>query len=279
MDNNHLDNFITYGLKRRSTVTRETYKAALLHFELFLRTRKLVLDNFTKQDVQDYLDAMEGEGKAPATIHKHFYALRAYSKWIKRKTLTEDIRLIHLPDVKKIKPETLSKEERQALVAMASENKRNVAIILLFLGAGLSVSELVTLNRCDVRLENNRGTIIIHKRNAEKTREVAIGPMIRQALSDYLFEREDDHSALFISNRDRPISTRSVQMIIKKYGGDKLRATVLRHTFISAMVQGEEDWSVIQKQAGLITPQMLPRYAKPTKVQIQEVADRLFDEE
>ncbi|KAB2954265.1 tyrosine-type recombinase/integrase [Heliorestis acidaminivorans] len=280
MYSNYIDEFLTYGLEKKSFDTKVAYGSTLAIFEKFLLEYSKDLKSFDAIHIQKYLGILEEQGMAPGTIHKHFYAIKAYCKWIKRKYLTEEIKLIKLPDVKQIAPKTLSKEEVIELIEKASVNKRDLAVIYLLLGAGLSATELVALNKWNIKIDekNKRGTVVIEKIKRGRTRKVAIGPVIRKAITEYLNERGDDDPALFLSNRNQRISVRTVQSIIEKYCG-KTKTSVLRHTFIGAMVQGEEDWAIIQKQAGLVTTQMLPRYAKPKEHNIQDVADRFFEKD
>ena len=96
---------------------------------------------------------------------------------------------------------------------------RDLAIIMLIMGAGLKATDCVELNISDLHLDERY--IKINRR--KKKKNVYISDIICQAISNYLTERihilavYGDDDALFLSLRCRRICTRSVQMMLKRY--------------------------------------------------------------
>lgn len=102
---------------------------------------------------------------------------------------------------------------------------RDIAILTLLLGTGIRVSECVGLDVADVSFKNNCMRIV-RKGGNEST--IYFGEEVATALLDYLeLEREGlaqkaaaEHSnALFLSLRFTRLTTRSVEMLVKKYTG------------------------------------------------------------
>jgi len=97
---------------------------------------------------------------------------------------------------------------------------RDVAILTLFLGTGIRISECVGLNINDVDFQVN-GFRITRKGGNQTV--LYFGDEVKNALSDYLAERKNINAlsgheeALFLSIQRKRISNRAVQDLVKKY--------------------------------------------------------------
>ncbi|MCL2564375.1 MAG: tyrosine-type recombinase/integrase [Defluviitaleaceae bacterium] len=97
---------------------------------------------------------------------------------------------------------------------------RDLAIATLLLGTGIRVSECVGIDISDLNFDIN-GVRIVRKGGDEAI--VYFGGEVREALLGYLAEREKalpaagHENALFLSLRNRRITVRSVQNLVKKY--------------------------------------------------------------
>ena len=98
--------------------------------------------------------------------------------------------------------------------------RRDYAILSLFLGTGIRVSECVGMNIADVDLENN--AFIVTRKGGNQV-VLYFPPEVAEALADYLQERENTEAveghedALFLSLQRRRITQRAVQNLVKKY--------------------------------------------------------------
>lgn len=98
--------------------------------------------------------------------------------------------------------------------------KRDYAILSLFLGTGIRVSECVGLNISDVDLENN--AFIVTRKGGNQV-VLYFPPEVADALAEYMEERngietlEGHENALFLSLQRRRITQRAVQNLVKKY--------------------------------------------------------------
>lgn len=96
---------------------------------------------------------------------------------------------------------------------------RDQAILILFLGTGIRVSELVGLNVEDIDLKSNSFKIV---RKGGNQTILYYNDEVKQALITYLKFREnlklpDDEKALFISIQNKRMGVRSVENMVKKY--------------------------------------------------------------
>ncbi|MEA5059289.1 MAG: tyrosine-type recombinase/integrase [Candidatus Pelethousia sp.] len=97
---------------------------------------------------------------------------------------------------------------------------RDLAILTLFLGTGIRISELVGINMDDINFSANEFSII---RKGGKQDILVFGEEARTALLGYMLERErmtpqiGHEEALFLSLQNRRITVRAVENLVKKY--------------------------------------------------------------
>lgn len=165
---------------------------------------------------------------------------------------------LEAPKIGKRMPKYLNIDESKKLLnAVDGPNKeRDYAIIVLFLNCGLRLSELVSLNISQIADDK---MTVIGKGNKERT--VYLNHACKNALNEYMRvrpkEKLKDKNALFLSERKQRISSRTVQVIVKKYlemaGLDttKYSPHKLRHTAATLMYQyGNADIRSLQEILG-----------------------------
>ena len=97
---------------------------------------------------------------------------------------------------------------------------RDVAILLMFLGTGIRVSELVGINLSDLDLEDN--AFQVTRKGGNQT-ILYFPDQVGEALRRYLAERDQiealpgHEDALFLSLQKRRITQRAVENLVKKY--------------------------------------------------------------
>lgn len=106
---------------------------------------------------------------------------------------------------------------------------RDLAIVTLFLGTGIRISELVGLNTDDIDFNTN--SFVVTRKGGNRS-VLYFNEQVADALKSYYFWRSDNkkipasEKAFFVSLQNRRISTRCVQELVKKYA--KL-ASPLKH--------------------------------------------------
>jgi site-specific recombinase XerD len=119
-----------------------------------------------------------------------------------------------------------------------STKLRDTAIITMFLGTGIRISELVGLNCDDVDFKSN--SFVATRKGGNRT-VLYFNEQVYKALMDYLTTRNSDltklkDQPLFLSLQNKRISTRQVQELVKKYARivsplKKITPHKLRSTF------------------------------------------------
>lgn len=197
--------------------------------------------------------------EAPARARK-LSAIKSFYKYLTVRTKQIDknpVADLEYPKLRKSLPRYLTLEQSAALLKSVSgtNEKRDYAILMLFLNCGIRRSELVGLNLTDVYDDRIR---VIGKGNKE--RFVYFGSACRKAIDDYLVERNDivlsDNRALFGSRDGNRISVSAVHRLVKKAltkaGLDptQFSAHKLRHTAATMMLSGGVDVKTVQEVLG-----------------------------
>ena len=187
-------------------------------------------------------------------------AIKSFYKYltVRTKQLEENpVAELEYPKLRKSLPKYLTFEQSSALLqAVSGKNeKRDYAILMLFLNCGIRRSELVNLNLTDVYKDRIR---VVGKGNKE--RFVYFGTACRKAIDDYLEERSQlelsDNRALFGSRDHNRISVTAVHRLVKKalrqagLDSTQLPAHKLRHTAATMMLSGGVDVKTVQEVLG-----------------------------
>ena len=187
-------------------------------------------------------------------------AIKSFYKYltVRTKQLTENpVADLEYPKIRKSLPKYLTMSESAALLRSVSgqNEKRDYAILMLFLNCGIRRSELVGLNLTDVYEDRIR---VVGKGNKE--RFVYFGSSCRKAIDAYLPERHkkvlSDNRALFGSRDNNRISVTAVHRLVKKallqagLDPDQFSAHKLRHTAATMMLSGGVDVKTVQEVLG-----------------------------
>lgn len=128
--------------------------------------------------------------------------------------------------------------------------KRDFALLSLFLGTGIRVSECVGINLSDVDMENN--AFLVTRKGGNQV-VLYFPPEVADALAEYMEERKQieplpgHEDALFLSLQRRRISQRAIQKLVKKYASiaaplkPKISPHKLRSTFATNLYNATGD--------------------------------------
>ena len=228
--------------------------------------------SITTSDVFDFLSylttvriknpdsAVPERGISTSSRARKLSAIKSFYKYltVRTKQLQENpVADLEYPKLRKSLPKYLTLEQSAALLQAVSgpNEKRDYAILMLFLNCGIRRSELVGLNLTDVYEDRIR---VVGKGNKE--RFVYFGTPCRKAIDAYLPERNKkiltDNRALFGSRDNNRISVSAVHRLVKKYllmaglDTNELSAHKLRHTAATMMLSGGVDVKTVQEVLG-----------------------------
>jgi len=200
------------------------------------------------------------KGISPTARARKLSALKSFYKYltVRTKQLEENpVADFEYPKLRKSLPKYLTYEQSAALLKAVSgtNQRRDYAILMIFLNCGIRRSELVGLNLTDVYEDRLR---VVGKGNKE--RFVYFGTACRKAIDLYMEERKrlvlTDNRALFGSRNGNRISVtavhRLVEKALKKAGLDatQFSAHKLRHTAATMMLSGGVDVKTVQEVLG-----------------------------
>ncbi len=193
--------------------------------------------------IRSFYDYLYKNKRIPANVTELVPLPKIHEKPIIR--LSRDEMLQMLTQAQTGESLTEAQKKYQKLTA-----RRDYALLLLFLGTGIRVSECVGINLEDVDLENN-AFLVTRKGGNEVV--LYFPPEVAEALADYMQEREQvealpgHESALFLSLQRRRISQRAVQNLVKKYASvavplkPKISPHKLRSTYATNLYQETGD--------------------------------------
>lgn len=135
---------------------------------------------------------------------------------------------------------------------------RDVAILTLFLGTGIRISELVGLNVDDIDFDNYAFTVT---RKGGNRAVLYFSEEVANALAEYIELRNvdkeipSDEEALFISIQKRRLSARAVENLVKKYSRlisplKKITPHKLRSTYGTSLYRETQDIYVVAEVLG-----------------------------
>lgn len=189
-----------------------------------------------------------------ATIRSFYKYLTNKAKLLK----TNPVQDLDSPRLKKSLPKYLNLDESLELLDSVDgkNSTRDYCILTLFLNCGLRISELVELNKTDVRGDQLR---VLGK--GGKERILYLNDACQQALEHWLTERDSltlvDQNALFVTLQNRRrISKAAVHKLVKKHlaaaGLDSTQYSShkLRHTAATLMLQNGVDVRTLQEVLG-----------------------------
>jgi integrase/recombinase XerD len=222
------------------------------------------LGRATGEDLERYLADLRADGLAGSTIARRLAALRAFFRHQVLLGDRPDNPAAELPSPRRIRrlPQTLSAAEAERLVEAANGTSpralRDRALVELLYGAGLRVSEAVSLDRASVQLE---ARLVRCTGKGDKERVVPIGRRAAEALRRYLasgrpFLDRRHVPELFLNARGGPLTRAGAFLIVRglaeKAGLDPQRVHphLLRHSFATHLLEGGADLRSVQEMLG-----------------------------
>jgi len=204
----------------------------------------------------------DGTQRSAASLHRFKAAVRSFFAWAEETGLVAEnpARSVTLRRLPRTPPVFLTEAEKRRLLKELRDRSSAVArrdrvIVELFLGTGIRLQELVSLDVDDVDLDAKHLRI---RAKGDVPQVKFLKSNLRSLLRRYLAERRRQGTAdpaLFLSNRGSRISARQVANRIKfwlaKAGIDKdIGPHGLRHTFATHLYAATSDLLVVKRALG-----------------------------
>ncbi|MFO7991164.1 MAG: tyrosine-type recombinase/integrase [Thermoplasmata archaeon] len=149
-------------------------------------------------------------------------------------------------------PKYLRKDEiRKLLDSPAREKTRDRLILRILYRCGLRVSELVNLKIEDV--DFTEGMITVREGKGDKDRVVPVDNHTLDLIEFYVVDADEGY--MILSERGKPLSTRQVERIVKKYAKNahikkNVYPHMLRHSFAVHCLKAGMNLRSVQKMLG-----------------------------
>ena len=229
-------------------------KIKAYHIELYLYSISLY-----QKGEREFVNQEQAKARKLACLRSFFKYLNKQELLPANAAALVDIPKLHEKAIIRLEPNEVANlldlaENGEGLSARQKQyhtmtRLRDVAILTLFLGTGIRISELVGIDLDDVDFEDN-AFIVTRKGGNEDI--LAFGDEVRKALLDYYSWRTEQtplsghEQALFLSLQLRRISVRAVELLVKKYAHlaaplKKITPHKLRSTYGTMLYHETED--------------------------------------
>ena len=214
--------------------------------------------------LREYVYHLKDLGLSAASIRRNVSAVRTYFKFLlgEGHLVRDPSERLETPKRWRTLPEVLGVEEVEKLLAAPSLDEplafRDRAMLELAYGAGLRVSEWISLNVRDVMLQDH--LVRVFGKGA-KERLIPIGRRAIGAIAIYLrelrpsLERGEGKGVLFLNARGQPLSRMGAWKILRKYVNQAgitkpVSPHTLRHSFATHLLEGGADLRAVQEMLG-----------------------------
>ena len=288
-------NFLEYLEVERncSPLTIRNYKHYWGEFIKFLDgngKRAAMLNDVSLESVRKFRLVLARRGLKVATQSYYVIAIRSFLKWLSRNDVFAlAAEKLDVPKKRDHLVNFLDREQVNRLLnqPLNSTEKgiRDRAILELFFSTGLRVSELTSLDRDQLDLDNREFGVV---GKGGRARVVFISQRAVPYLERWLRRRRDNFKPLFINLKKRNITdnddtvrltARSVQRIVKAYAKQaKLPVEVtphaLRHSLATDLLRSGADLRSVQEILGHKNIATTQIYTHLTDTQLKKVHEK-----
>lgn len=217
--------------------------------------------SLTLPHVRGLATRMHKSGLSPRSIATKLSALRSFCDWliVQGQLSANPARGVSAPKQGRPLPKNLDVDELHQLMAIDESDPlaiRDRAMMELMYSSGLRLAELVSLDLGDIQF-TERQVRVLGKGNKERV--LPVGRMALDWLAKWLAVRDSvagtETQALFVSQRQRRISHRSVQLRMAQWGNKQsltshINPHKLRHSFATHMLESSGDLRAVQELLG-----------------------------
>lgn len=274
-----IESFLEYLEKNKgySAHTTTSYRRDLLQLEAF-SSQKTVATICTKNEIRLFIHSLSEKGLKPKSISRKKVAIQSFIKYVLKKGLIDVDPMKSIANIKLDKPlpKALPQRETSALTSSGTTSLRNRAIVELFYGSGIRLSELYNITLSDLDFNNNLVKVL---GKGNKERIVPVTTYALDAILAYLQEggrHKQSSGPLFLGRNEKQLSKRQIQRVVeqelsKVSQAEKLSPHTLRHTFATQMLDEGADIRVVKELLGHASLASTQIYTHVTKESLKRV--------
>ena len=241
---------------------------------------------------------------SPKSLRNFWVVLSSLFAWLARDFGYDNVMTkVPAPKIQRAPVEPFSREQIAALLKAAeysdeahttdrrtfrlrrSTCKRDIAMLMTLLDAGLRANELCSLNVKDLDIKTGRIEVkhgVKGGAKGGKGRSVYLGKTARRAVWTYLVSREDQgddpEAPLFIGKFDRPMTKGGLLVLIKRLGKrvgvSKCHPHRFRHTFAITYLRSGGDVFTLQSLLGHADLEMVRHYSRIAEIDVAQMHRR-----
>ncbi len=258
------------GMENSSIRTSSAYYHDLTtQFTPFLNKRgKYLITDITQQDIEEFLLQIKERSLkgSVANMNRKLAAIKSFLSYLEGRKLIQSnpCKDIRSPKDHKTTIAYLSEEEKTSLLYEVEHTstpfyrERDVAIIKLFLGTGIRVSELTNLKVKDLEFRLQAISYIRIRRKGGNEANLPVNNKVVFAVRTYLKKRDaqDINQPVFLSKNGQQMRANTVYHLVKHYlksaGIEKKKwgPHLLRHTVGVSLRRQGVDIATIQHLLG-----------------------------
>lgn len=295
------------GVRQVSAHTLMSYTRDVTRFLEFLREHKgalpslPMLNDLSPRDIRGWLAGMRREGLEARSVARSLSAVRGFFRFLGHEGLCSNpaIESVRAPKQPHSIPKPLTEDQAHRLLEEVPHMNadqpawiiaRDVAVLTLLYGAGLRISEALSLNRGDLppgteETEPARWAkwdAVRIRGKGDKDRVVPVLPVVRAAISDYLARLPDapgPQDPLFKGKRGGRLSAGAVQTQMRKMRSalglpESATPHALRHSFATHLLAGGGDLRTIQELLGHASLAATQVYTEVNAAHLLDVYDK-----
>ena len=262
-----LDRFGDYLTLEQGTSPRtlEAYRRDVERLVDYTRTKGgLSPVDITSRMLREFIYHLKDVGLAPSSIRRNISAVRTYFRFLLSDGVVarDPSERLETPKRWRTLPDVLTVDEVTRLISSPTLDDplafRDRAMLELAYGAGLRVSEWISLGVRDVLLEDKLVRVF---GKGSKERLVPIGRSAIGAVATYVrelrprLEKGAGKGVLFLNARGEPLTRMGAWKILRKHV-DRAGITkdvsphTLRHSFATHLLEGGADLRAVQEMLG-----------------------------
>ena len=256
--------------KSASVNTVAAYRSDLGQLADFMRTRPITggWGGLDRSTTQDFILDLKARGYTKTSVARKIAAARSFFAYLVAEGLVADNPTEGLvsPKVGTSLPKTASPNDINRLLEQPTrrstpEAKRDHAMLKLLYATGMRITELVSLDMNDLKL--NLGSLSVCCASGErKERTIPVYEPTLEALTDYLkkgrpklLKWREEEQALFVNRRGERLTRQGFWFILKGYArsahlSKNITPHTLRHSFAAHMISGGMRLRNVQEMLG-----------------------------
>ncbi len=254
--------------KKYSINTIESYRNDLADFYDFMQQHigselpVKDIEEIQSADFRSWLSSRKQRGLQNTSSARALSAVKSYFKYLRQRNIIESnvaIGNIRSPKIKKALPKALNEIQTEASLEYEDNNKpewviyRDKAIMLLLYGAGLRISEALSL-----KLQDVEGKFLKIKGKGGKEREVPLLDKVKYEIASYIKScpyRVGKNDLIFVGEKGKPLNPAVYQRYIRNMRRalnlpETTTPHALRHSFATHLLGNGADLRSIQELLG-----------------------------